>query len=373
VLRLAAQAAFLVAIGAFLLWLLDNVLTNLNRLGIGTSFDFLDQSAGFGIPDSDFRPSQSLGAAIAVGIKNTAVVSAAGIVLALVLGTLVGVGRLSTNWLVRKVCAAYVESLRNVPVLLIIFFWYFAVLLRLPPLDGAFEVPGLLVLSVRGVVVPAVSAEAGIERFAAVAAAGVVLATLVWIWRTRRSERTGEPGRRAVWAGAVLAVALAAGFVAGGGPLALERPELEGRAVAGGLRLIPEYAALLIALVLYTASHIAEIVRGSILAVPRGQAEASEALGLSGFQRLRFVILPQAFRVAVPPLSNQFLNLVKNTSLGVAIAYPEVTRIVRIGISQRAPAPQSIVILMAVYLAFSLAIALVANLVNRRLTAKGRG
>jgi general L-amino acid transport system permease protein len=142
--------------------------------------------------------------------------------------------------------------------------------------------------------------------------------------------------------------------------------------VTGGFRLGPEYAALLIALVLYTASHIAEVVRGSILAVARGQGEAAEALGLSGWQKLRFVVLPQAFRIAVPPLSNQFLNLVKNSSLGVAVAYPEVTRVVRIAISQGAPAPQSIVILMAVYLAFSLAIALVANLVNRRLTRAGR-
>lgn len=373
VLRFAFQAAFLAAIAALLLWLLDNVLTNLNRLGIGTSFDFLDQPAGFRIPDSDFRASQSLGDAIFVGVKNTAVVSGVGIVLALVLGLVVGVARLSSNWLVRKTAAVYVESLRNVPVLLIIFFWYFGVLLQLPPIDRAVEVPGFVVLSVRGLVVPSLSSEAGIGLLAGVAAAGVALAALVWLWRTRRFDRTGRPHHRVLWTGGILLAVLAVGFEAAGSPLALDRPERQRLGVSGGFRLIPEYAALLIALVIYTASHIAEVVRGSILAVPRGQSEASDALGLSGFQRLRFVVLPQAFRIAVPPLSNQFLNLVKNSSLGVAIAYPEVTRIVRIAISQRAPAPQSIALLMAVYLGFSLTIALIANLVNRRLTAKERG
>ena len=370
--RLAFQAVFLVLVVAFLLWLLDNVLTNLTRLGIGTSFDFLAQPAGFGIPDSDFRPSQSLSDAVLVGVKNTAVVSAAGIVLALVIGIVVGVARLSSNWLVRKAAAAYVESLRNVPVLLIIFFWYFGVLLRLPPVDRAVDVSGFAVLSVRGLVVASPSAEAGIRLFAAFVAVGFLLAALVWVWRTRRSRLTGEPHHRVLWAGGIVAVVLAIGFVATGGPLTLDRPDRQGPGVAGGARLAPEYAALLIALALYTASHIAEVVRGSILAVPRGQTEACDALGLSGFQRLRFVVLPQAFRVAIPPLSNQFLNLVKNSSLGVAIAYPEVTRIVRIAISQRAPAPQSIALLMAIYLVFSLTIALIANLVNRRLTSKGR-
>jgi general L-amino acid transport system permease protein len=372
VLRFAFQAAFLAVLAAFVLWLIDNVLTNLNRLGVGTSFGFLDQPAGFGIPDSGFRPSQSLGDAVLVGVKNTAVVSAAGILLALALGILVGVARLSSNWLVRKAAAAYVESLRNVPVLLIIFFWYFGILLQLPPIDRAVELSDLVVLSVRGLVVASPSAEAGIGLLGAFVAAGFVLAAVVWMWRTGRSRRTGDPHRRVLWGGGVVALVVAIGFAATGVPLALDRPDRQALGVSGGFRLAPEYAALLIALVLYTASHIAEVVRGSILAVPRGQTEASDALGFSGFQRLRFVVLPQAFRIAVPPLSNQFLNLVKNSSLGVAIAYPEVTRIVRIAISQRAPAPQSIALLMAIYLVFSLTIALIANLVNRRLTSKGR-
>jgi len=175
-----------------------------------------------------------------------------------------------------------------------------------------------------------------------------------------------------LWGGGVLLTFLLAGYLAGGAPLAVSFPERGELATTGGFRLSPEYAALLVGLTLYTASHIAEIVRGSILAVPRGQKEAADAVGLSGFQRLRFVVLPQAFRVAIPPVANQYLNLVKNSSLGIAIAFPEVTRITRITIAQGGPAPQAIVVLMAVYLVFSLSIALLMNLLNRRLALKGR-
>jgi general L-amino acid transport system permease protein len=372
VLRFAFQAAVLAAIAAFVLWLFDNVVGNLERLGIGTSFDFLDQPAGFRIPDSDFRTSQSLGDAILVGVGNTAKVAGIGIVLALVLGVVVGVARLSTNWLVRKSAALYVESLRNIPVLVIILFWYLGVILRLPGIGSPVEISGILVVSNRGAVVPSLTAEEGIGLFAAFGFAALVLAAAAWLWRTRRFDATGEPHRRVLWAAGALLLVLVVGYFASAQPFGVETPERGQFGVAGGLRLSPELAALLIALVLYTASHIAEIVRGSILAVHRGQGEAADALGLTAFQRLRFVVLPQAFRIMIPPLANQFLNLTKNSSLGVAIAFPEVTRIVRIAISQRAPAPQAIVLLMGVYLVFSLAIALVANLVNRRLQLKGR-
>jgi general L-amino acid transport system permease protein len=368
VLRVAFQAAFVVAVGAILLWLVDNTVGNLERRGIDTGFDFLEQPAGFRIPGSDFRTSQSIGDAILVGVETTLKVSAIGVVLALVLGVVVGVARLSPNWLVRRAAALYVESLRNVPVLAIIFFWYLAVILRLPTV----ELAGLAVVSNRALSVPDIGIEDGIELLGVVAAAGLAAAAFVWIWRTRRFDATGEPHHRVLWAGAVLIVVLVGGFFATGQPLALETPERLRFGFGGGLRMSAEFAGLLIALVLYTASHIAEVVRGSILAVQRGQGEAADALGLSPFQRLRYVVLPQAFRIMIPPLANHFLNFVKNSSLGVAIALPEVTRVVRIAISQRAPAPQSIVILMGIYLTISLAIALVTNLVNRRLQLKGR-
>jgi general L-amino acid transport system permease protein len=228
------------------------------------------------------------------------------------------------------------------------------------------------VISNRGLVVPWFDQVGGGLLFALIALFGLAAAGVVWTWRSRRFDTTGRPHRRVLWAGGVLIAVLALGFFASGSPWALETPERGERSTTGGFRLSPEYAALLIGLALYTASHIAEIVRGSILAVPRGQTEAANAVGLTGFHRMRHVVLPQAFRISVPPIANQYLNLLKNSSLGVAISYYEVTKITRVSIAQQAPAVQAILLLMAIYLVFSLAIALVTNLVNRRLTLRGR-
>src|SRR5918996_391174 len=371
VLRIAVQIAFVLVFASLLLYLFSNVTRNLDRLGIGTSFDYLSQPAGFAIPDSDFRSTQSLSEALLVGVENTAAVSLLGIALASILGVVVGVARLSENWLVRRSAALYVESIRNIPVLLIIFFWYLGVLLRLPPIGRAVDWE-ILVLSNRGLVGPGVRETDDLLPFWVFAAIGIAGAAAAWVLRTRRFDRAGQPHHRLLWSSGVLAAALLLGYVVGGQPLAVSLPERGELATTGGFRLSPEYAALLIGLTLYTASHIAEIVRGSILAVPRGQTEAANAVGLSGFQRLRFVVLPQAFRISVPPIANQYLNLVKNSSLGVAVAYPEVTRITRITIGQGGPAPQAIVVLMLAYLVFSLGISLITNLVNRRLTLKGQ-
>jgi general L-amino acid transport system permease protein len=372
VLRLVFQAVFLVAVGGFLLYLLDNVVGNLERLGIPTGFDYLDQPAGFAIPDSEFSSAQSLGDALKIGVQNTLKVSLLGIVLATIIGVLVGVARLSSNWLVRKSAALYVETFRNIPVLVIILFWYLGVVLRLPPIGEAVEIPDLFVISNRGIVVPWFDKVGEGFAFGLVALLGLAAAIAVWIWRTRRFDRTGEPHRRALWAGGVLLAILTVGFFATGSPWAVETPERGERSTTGGFRLSPEYVALLLGLALYTASHIAEIVRGSILAVPGGQSEAANAVGLSGWQRLRHVVLPQAFRISVPPIANQYLNLMKNSSLGIAISYYELTKITRVSIAQQAPAVQAIVLLMGIYLLISLSIALVTNLFNRRLTLKGR-
>ncbi|MQA85913.1 MAG: ABC transporter permease subunit [Streptosporangiales bacterium] len=371
VLRVVFQLVFLVLVVGVVLYLYSNVLRNLDRLGIGTSFGFLDESAGFSIANSDFDPSANLFAAILVGVQNTAIVSFAGIALATVIGVIVGVARLSTNWLVRRTAAGYVETLRNVPVLIIILFWYLAVILQLPPIQRAVDW-GWLVLSNRGLVVVWLERTGDLAVFLAVLGAGAVLAAAVSVWRTRRFDATGQPHRRLLWAAGVLVAAVVLGFFAGGRPFGLSLPERGELGTEHGFLLSPEYGAILIGLTLYTSSHIAEIVRGSILAVPRGQTEAANALGLSPFARLRYVVLPQATRIMIPPLANQYLNLVKNSSLGVAIAYPEVTRVIRIAIGQQAPAPQSVLVLMLVYLCFSLGISLVTNLVNRRLALRER-
>jgi general L-amino acid transport system permease protein len=371
VLRIVFQAVFLLGVVLFLLGLWENLTTNLRLQGIRTDFGYLQQPAGFAIADADFRPSQSIWDAVKVGAVNTIKVSLLGILVATVLGVLVGVARLSTNWLVRRSAAIYVETLRNIPVLVIILFWWLAVLLQLPAIRRAVDLD-VIVISNRGLVGPGLEQTAALTGFLLVAALGVAAAAGVAFWRTRVFDRTGQPHHRVLWSGGLLLLFLVAGFLLFDRPVGISLPERGELATTGGFRLSPEYAALLIGLALYTASHIAEIVRGSILAVARGQTEAANAVGLSGFQRLRFVVLPQAFRISVPPIANQYLNLVKNSSLGVAIAFPEVTRVTRIAIGQQAPAPQSILVLMGVYLFFSLVIAFVMNLINRRLTLKGR-
>jgi len=371
VLRWAFQAVFLFVVIVFLLYLWGNLTGNLDRLGIRTDFRFLRQPAGFAIPDSDFRSSQSVGAAFIEGARNTAVVAFVGIVLATILGVLVGIARLSTNWLVRRAAALYVESLRNIPVLVIIIFWWAGILIRLPSLDEN-QAFGLMNVSNRGLVVPSLNRTGDVTLFLVLLLVTALAVALVVRWRTRRFDASGEPHHRVLWGLAVAVVGLTFAYLVSGRPFTSSLPEVGSFGTTGGFRLSPEFAALLIALVLYTASHIAEIVRGSILSVQTGQSEAANALGLSGFQRLRHVVLPQAFRVSVPPLANQYLNLTKNSSLGIAIGYYELTRIARISISQAAPAPQATLVLMLFYLAFSLFIALVTNIVNRQLEIKGR-
>ena len=371
-LRIAFQAVFLLLIVGLIAYVLNNLTTNLERLGIRQDFRHLRQQAGFAIPDSDFLSSETMLAALFEGAENTAKVALFGIVLATIIGILVGIARLSTNWLVRRAAALFVETLRNIPVLLIILFWYLGVVLQLQPLEAGSDWGGILSVSNRGLVMPWAERTGGLGVFLGVLALAVAVAAAVWIWRTRRFDRTGEPHHRVLWSAGILSVGLVVAFFAGGQPLAASLPEQERFGTVGGFRLSPEFGALLIALVLYTASHIAEIVRGSILAVHRGQSEAANALGLTGFQRLRHVVLPQAFRISVPPMANQYLNLTKNSSLGIAIGFYELTRVTRIEIGQGAPAPQATFVLMVFYLAFSLFIALVTNLVNRRLAIKGR-
>ncbi len=369
VLRVAFQATILALVAALVSYLLGNLGANTTRLGMPTGLDYLDQPAGFAIPHTGFDSGDSVLAALRYGVVNTAIVSFAGIVLASMLGLVVGVARLSSNWLVRRAAAVYVETLRNVPVLLIIIFWWLAVLLQLPPAAQGFEVADAVFLSNRGLTVPSFTIAGNPVRLLAVTALAVAAAGGVALWHTRRSERTGQPHHRLRWAAGVLLLASGAGYVATGAPLRLSLPERGGFGPSGGETVSIEFAALLLGLVLYTASHIAEIVRGSILAVPRGQSEAATALGLSGFQRMRYVVLPQAFRIVVPPLANQYLNLTKNSSLGVAVGYYELMKVTQVTIAQGGPAPQAVALLMLVYLGFSLTISAAANLGNRRLLA----
>ncbi len=369
VLRVGGQIAFLAVLALVVLYLYGNLTRNAPGQ---LSFAFLDQPARVDIADTDFSPSQPIRDAILVGFINTIRVSTVGIALALLIGIVVGVARLSTNWLVRKTAAVYVETLRNIPILLWILFLYLAVILKLPRITEAIEAFDVIVLSNRGLNVPWVVGGANATGFLLVLATALIVALLVGVVRTRRFDATGQPHHRWLWGAGTFLVIATVGYFALRSPFALTIPERDGRGVQGGIRLGAEYSALLIALVVYTASHIAEIVRGSIQAVPKGQTEAANAIALSSFQRLRFVVLPQAFRIAVPPLANQFLNLTKNSSLATAIGYFELTRLTQQAIANGSPAPPAYLVLMAAYLSLSLTISVIANIVNRGLALEGR-
>ncbi len=366
-LRVAFQLAFLALILGLLGWILQNLIANLRASDLPTGYGFLDQPTRFGIVDADFDPGQPVRDALVVAVVNTLRVSLVGIVLSTVLGIVLGVARLSANWLVRTAASLYVEFFRNIPVLLIILFMYTAVLLRLPRLTEAAEWLGAVVLSNQQIWVPWWEGSGPAGAFLLLAGAGLALGVGVRMWRRRLFDRTGQPAHGFLWGGGAFLLVVAAAYAALSAPVMLSLPIREGRLVSGGIAMSALYAALLGGLVLYTASQIAEIVRGSILAVPRGQSEAANALALSGRQRLRHVVLPQALRIMVPPLANQYLNLVKNSSLGVAIGYVELTMVTRTVIGNGSPSPQAISINMAAYLAISLVIALVANVANRRL------
>ena len=367
VLRVVAQvvAIVVVAIVAYVLWF--NLTNNMRAAGISTGFDFLTQPLGVNIAGSDLSSGAPIWRGLLVGVKNTFALVIVGIPLLTIIGVLVGIARLSTNWLVARLAGLYVEILRNLPPLLILFFMFNAVILRLPQLEDSWNPLGLLVVNNRFIAVASFTAQPGFEVFWPLVGAALLVAVGVWIWRTRRWEKTGEPHHRVLWSLGIFSGIVAAAFIALGGPIDVSLPLLEGRVLEGGYQGLAAYFAVLVALVLYTASHVAEIVRGSILAVPRGQTEAADSLALSAFQRLRHVILPQAMRIAIPPIISQYLNFTKNTSLAIAIGYAEITRITFQTIGNGQPAPQLIAILMAIYLVFSLTISLIVNIVNRRM------
>ncbi|MCI0425199.1 MAG: ABC transporter permease subunit [Actinobacteria bacterium] len=358
-------AAAAVAVVVAVLWW--NLTNNLRRAGLTTDFSFLTQPLGVDIAGSGAGPGTPIWRGLLVGVKNTFALVVVGVPLLTILGVVIGVGRLSTNWLVARMCAFYVEMFRNLPPLLIIFSFFNAVVLRLPLLEDSWNPMGLAVVNNRFIAVTGFSAQPGFGVYWLIIGATLLAAVWLWVWRTRRWERTGSPHHRLAWSGGILGAVTVIAFLVLDGPVALSIPVLEGRVLEGGFRGLGSYFAVLVALVLYTASHVAEIVRGSILAVPRGQTEAANALALSPWQRLRYVILPQAMRIAIPPTISQFLNFTKNTSLAIAVGYAEITRIVFQTIGNAQPAPQLVAVLMLAYLVFSLTISAVVNILNRRL------
>jgi general L-amino acid transport system permease protein len=365
VLRIVFQLAVLAVVLVIVGTLVGNVRANSERLGIPTGYEYLDRPSQFPIPDSDFRQTQPIRDAVAEGAMNTLRVALAGIVAATVLGTLVGIARLSGNWLVRSGARVFVEALRNIPLLLLVIFSYVTLALTtFPRIDDAWEPLGISVVSNRGVLIPWFVGSSWPFAIATVVAAAAAWA--VSRWRKAVADRTGELPRPALFAAPVIVLVFAAAWVLGG--LELSVPDLDARRTTGGIRMSPEYFAIFFALVIYTASHIAEIVRGSIQAVDRGQGEAANALALSAGQRLWHVILPQAFRIAVPPIGNQYLNLAKNSTLGAVVSYFELAQVTSISVGNGAPAVPSYLLTLVLFLILSLLLSAVVNVVNRRLS-----
>ncbi len=354
---------------ASLYWIINNVVTNLNRLGIRTGFGFLKQEAGFDIGQTlvTYNEASSYGSAVLVALLNTVLMSLLAIVFATIIGFVVGVSRLSSNWLLSRAATAYVEIFRNMPLLLQIFFWYFAVLRALPVPRQSIAFFDTIYINNRGIYAPSPVFEPGfgIVIAALVMALGVAIALRRWA-RVRQS-RTGQPFPVLVTSliiiiGLLLVSAAVAGF-----PLSWQVPALKGFNYTGGFSVIPELVAMVVALSIYHASFVAEIVRGGVLSVRRGQVEAARAMGLRPGQIMREVIVPQALRVIIPPLSNQYLNLAKSSALAAAIAYPDLMHVLGGAVLAQTGQPIEVMtIVMGTYLAISLLIALFMNWYNRR-------
>ncbi len=369
--RFVLQAAFAAALAAFGYYLFDRA----RDLDLG--FEFLNGRAGFDISHqfgTSYGSNDSRRDLYIAGDVNTIRLAGVGIALATLLGLVAGVARLSKNWLLSRLALVYVETVRNTPLLVQIVIWYIAVLLQLPKVAESIVVFDLAFLSNAGLALPWAQTEDGFGLWLIFLTVAAVAAVAVRFWRGRREERTSQPSYPNWCAlGTFVAIALM-GFAVAGGPLAPDRPEIAERGFRydGGFQVSAEFTALLLALVTYTGSFIAEIVRGSIQAISKGQTEASAALGLNPFQRLNLVILPQALRIMIPPLTSQYLNLTKNSSLAVAIAFPELVGVSRTIINNTGQAIPMFVIIMATYLLMSLTISLVMNTVHSRLTLEGR-
>lgn len=367
------QLIAVVLIGIGLWILMHNTLENMRVRGIKSGFDFVTQTAGFAIGESliPFDSGESYGKAFVVGLSNTLRVAAVGIILATLLGTVVGIARLSTNLLVRGLATSFVELVRNVPLLLQLFIWYFVLTELLPPIEDALHGGGFF-FSKNGLQFPIPHWETGHLGTLLGLSLGVV-AALVWRGRARRRfEATGQGVP--VW-GPGLALALLAGalgWLLGGAPAGFDIPEKTEISVVGGGSVTPEFLTVLIGLTAYTAAYIAEVVRAGIQSVPYGQHEAAAALGLSRAQELRLVQLPQALRVIIPPLTSQYLNLTKNSSLAVAVGYPDLVSIANTSLNQTGRAIECIAVVMACYLTLSLLTSAFMNWYNRRAAIRER-
>ncbi|MBP1087195.1 amino acid ABC transporter permease [Pseudomonas syringae] len=364
------QIITVVAVIALGWFIFDNTQTNLQHRGITSGFGFLENSAGFGIAQHliDYSEADSYARVFVIGLLNTLLVSVIGIVLATLLGFVIGVARLSPNWMISKLATVYVEVFRNIPPLLQILFWYTAVFLTLPGPRQAHGYLDMFFVSSRGLNMPRALPAEGAWAFLVSLVVAVIVIVMMVRWANKRFEATGQPFHK-FWVGlALLLVIPGLSVLIFGSPVHWELPQLKGFNFSGGWVLIPELISLTLALTIYTAAFIAEIVRSGIKSVSHGQTEAARSLGLRPGPTLRKVIIPQALRVIIPPLTSQFLNLAKNSSLAAAIGYPEmVSLFAGTVLNQTGQAIEVIAITMSVYLAISISISLLMNWYNKRI------
>lgn len=368
------QLLFLAAL-AFAVWLLvSNTIENLRARGLKSGFDFLYSRSGIPISDTiiDWNPDDTFGRAYFVGILNTLRVGIIGIVLATILGTIIGIARLSSNWLVAKIASFYVETIRNIPLLLQLIFIYAFVGNALPDQLNPLVIGGGFFLNKSGLIFPLLKLESAHYAVGAVLLASIVAVLVYNRWAKRRQNATGVSPKRLLPSLGILFVPAILVFLAMGAPAEFDVATKTRFRFIGGGAIGPEFLTVLVGLVIYTAAFIAEIVRSGILAVSYGQTEAASALGLTRGQTLRLVLLPQALRVIIPPMTSQYLNLVKNSSLALIAGYPDVVAIENMTMNQTGRALEAILLIMAVYLTISLSISLAMNIYNKRIALKER-
>lgn len=367
-----AQAVFIILIALLAGYLYVNVAANLERQGMTVGYGFMKNPASFDIGESfiPYQASDSYQRALIVGLVNTLVISVLGIVLTTIVGVLAGVARLSSNWLVNKIAAAYVGVIRNTPLIIQLMFWYFGVILQLPSPKQAITVGDSIFLTNRGVYLPSAEATGTFAAWRIYVILALISIVIIWFVLRTVQQRSSLPvpfwwnvaylivPAAIVWLGAAIQPE---------SPLKENLPALTGLNFKGGLRLTPEFVALLFGLVIYTGAFIAEVVRAGIQAVSKGQVEAARSLGLSGGQTLRLVVLPQALRVIIPPLTSQYLNLAKNSSLAIAIGFPDLFSIAGTVFNQTGAAIEIIVVMMLSYLCMSLFTSLIMNIYNSRM------
>ncbi len=370
VLKIFAQILSVVLVAGILIWAIINFFKAADARNMTLTFGFLKESAGFPIsnPPIDYAPVMSFSRAFLVGLVNTLLVSGLGIIFATIFGTLIALARLSSNWLLSRIALVFIEFHRNIPLLVLLFIWYFVVFGMAPQVKESLKWPGPIFVNKRGIYIawPRLTETGGI--FMILVAIGFLVSFIVFIMLRKRRKITGKDTYYLPASLGLLIIFFLFGLLLSGGtPFQMDIPYFEGNNFRGGMRLTPEFAGMFLSLSLYTAAFIAEVVRGGIQAVDKGQIEAARAVGLSQIQVLSFVIMPQALRIIIPPMISQYLNLTKNSSLALAIGFQEVFAVGKIAINQAGRAVPVFALIMLTYLSLSLLTSFILNIYNRRI------